>query len=254
VDFSIEQGDTFFFIGSRQLVAYQLGVDYVNRYGCGITVNGENYAIELASYDDQSSTVWTQAIAMHIVTKTAIDVLFGGYSSALTAPLAAVANNASRLLLAPGAAATSVFAGWDGVFGMFPPTSKYLSQAVEGLSGVGAKTIATVWEDASFTRGLCAAAPDLAKTHGLELTSSQEVESSPNVTVLQAVAEKLAKEDPDVNVACVYDGSCLNWVQVLKNIKWPPKAQVFTVCVGLHSFASEVITPEYRIRPLTCKT
>eukprot|EP00522_Entomoneis_paludosa_P007414 CAMPEP_0172454748 /NCGR_PEP_ID=MMETSP1065-20121228/11644_1 /TAXON_ID=265537 /ORGANISM="Amphiprora paludosa, Strain CCMP125" /LENGTH=1032 /DNA_ID=CAMNT_0013207129 /DNA_START=2817 /DNA_END=5915 /DNA_ORIENTATION=+ len=247
--FSLEQGDKFFVVGTRQLVAFQLVVDYVNRKRCGVhfEANGQtsNYAIELVTYDDQSSVEWTEAIATSLVQEDdadgGIDIMLGGYSSTLTAPLAAVAQESSRLLLAPGAAATgSVFAGRDKVFGTFPPTGKYLEQAIAGLGGVGAKTIATIWEDASFTRGVCAATPSLAETYGLEMTSAQEVKNTPNVTALQAVAEKLKIEAPDVVVTCTYNGGCENWIQAMRNVNWSPKAQVFTVCVGLEGFVSEV--------------
>mmetsp|Transcript_26569 Transcript_26569/g.33836 ORF Transcript_26569/g.33836 Transcript_26569/m.33836 type:complete len:839 (-) Transcript_26569:94-2610(-) len=237
--FSLEQGDKFFTIGSKQLVSYNLMVDYINRFKCGINLSTGNYAIELRSYDDQSDVQWTEVIAQKLAASD-VDIFLGGYSSTLTKPLAEVAHENAKLLLAPGAASTPVFDGKDKVFGTFPPTNKYLAQAVEGLAKVGAKTIATVWEDAAFTRGVCAAAPDLAETNQLELTSAQEVIKTPNITVLEMVAQKLAQEDPDVVVTCVYD--CVPWMKAMRNVNWSPKAQVFTVCVGLHDFTTEVGT------------
>uniref|UniRef100_A0A7S4R276 G-protein coupled receptors family 3 profile domain-containing protein n=1 Tax=Ditylum brightwellii TaxID=49249 RepID=A0A7S4R276_9STRA len=235
--FSLEQGDKFFTIGSKQLVSYNLMVDYINRFKCGINLSTGNYAIELRSYDDQSDVQWTEVIAQKLAASD-VDIFLGGYSSTLTKPLAEVAHENAKLLLAPGAASTPVFDGKDKVFGTFPPTNKYLAQAVEGLAKVGAKTIATVWEDAAFTRGVCAAAPDLAETNQLELTSAQEVIKTPNITVLEMVAQKLAQEDPDVVVTCVYD--CVPWMKAMRKVNWSPKAQVFTVCVGLHGFAEEM--------------
>lgn len=239
--FSLEQEDKFFKIGSRQLVSYQLVVDYVNRFNCGVSLpSSGNYALELRSYDDQSSVEWTTAIANKLVNTDQIDILLGGYSSTLTKPLAEVAHNTSRLLMSPGAASTPVFAGKPQVFGTFPPSSKYLSAAIEGLAKVGAKSIATVYEGAAFTRGVCGAGPDLAKKYAMQVTSTQGVTSSPNTTILEPVAEKLSEEDPDIVVTCVYD--CVPWMQAMRNVNWSPKAQVFTVCVGLNDFTAEMGT------------
>jgi branched-chain amino acid transport system substrate-binding protein len=246
--FSLEQGDKFFAIGSRQLIAYQLMVDYTNRFRCGIKLTSGNYAIELRSYDDQSSTDWTVAIARKLVSSN-VDVLLGGYSSTLTAPLAEIAHENGKVLMAPGAALDSIFARRDKTFGTLPPTAKYLAKAIEGLSKMGAKTLATVYEDASFTEGVCAAAPDLAAIFGLTLTSTQNVTLSPNTTVLEPVAQKLAEENPDVVVTCVYD--CVSWMQAMRSVNWSPKAQVFTVCVGQQNFADEVGTDAEYIMGVT---
>merc|ERR1712157_80142 len=108
-----------------------------------------------------------------------------------------------------------------GVFGTFPPTSKYIAQAIEALSLVGAKTIATIWEEALFTRGVCAAAPDLAKKYGLTITSTRNVTSSPDREVLEPVAQILKDhEDPDVVITCVYD--CVPWMEAMRGVNWSP--------------------------------
>jgi len=235
--FSLHQDDKFFQLGTKQFVSYSLMVDYINRFKCGIQLSSGNYAIELRTFDDQSDTLWTEVIATELV-KRDVDIILAGYSSTLTKPLAEIAHESGKLLLAPGAASTPVFSGKQMAFGTVPPTAKYLAQAVEGLAGVGAKSIATVWENASFTRGVCAAAPSLAETHQLQLTSAQEVINTPNITVLEPVVQKLAEEDPDVVVTCVYD--CVPWMKAMRKVNWSPKAQVFTVCVGLHGFAEEM--------------
>lgn len=240
--FSLEEGDKFFNLGSKQLVSYQLMVDHINRFRCGVTLSDGNYAIKLASYDDQSSKIWTSAIATHIVSNNLADILLGGYSSGLTTHIATVANETSNLLLSPGAAVTSVFANRDSVFGTFPPTAKYIVTAVEGLALAGAKTIATIYENDSFTKGVCGAAPELASTHNLGVTSTQMVDKTPDVASLEIVARKLEKENPDIVLTCVFDGGCINWIKAMRNVNWSPKAQVFTICVGLQKFVNEVGT------------
>mmetsp|Transcript_8278 Transcript_8278/g.17219 ORF Transcript_8278/g.17219 Transcript_8278/m.17219 type:complete len:442 (+) Transcript_8278:488-1813(+) len=242
--FSLSSEDKFYNIGSKQLQSFELVVDFVNRHRCGVNIKGEQYALALQSYDDQSDKAWTTVIGQHLANRNSghdVDILLGGYSSGLTVNLAAEANATGRLLLAPGAASTGVFEGRPGAFGTFPPTAKYTSQAVKALAEVvGAGSIATLWEDASFTRGVCAAIPELAAAYGLDVTSTQQVVKSPNVTVLTELAKNISREDPDVVMTCTYDEGCKNWMAAMKEVNWSPKAQVFTVCVGLESFVDGV--------------
>jgi len=246
--FSLESDDKFSTIGNHQLKAYNMVVDQINRYQCGVTLkemadDGEwierNYALELRIYDDQSSTEGSSALAGMLSNDPSVDILVGGYSSTLTLPFAEIANNSSdKLFLAAGASSTKVYAGKDLAFGLLPPSNKYLSLAIEALAKKhGAKTLATVWEDASFTRIACGSAPDLAEEFGMTMTSATEVVKTPNATVLGPVAETLKEEDPDVVITCVYD--CNPWVQAMRQANWNPKAQVFTICVGQEGFANE---------------
>lgn len=247
--FSLESDDKFFTIGSHQFTAYNLMLDQINRYQCGVTLTEfgpentlvkRNYALELRSYDDQSTTDGSTAIGKMLAQDPSVDIMVGGYSSTLTQPFVEIAQNYSeKLVLAAGAASTKAFVDKDMAFGLLPPSNKYLSQAIEALAERhGAKTIATVWEDSSFTRAACTSAPDLVEMYGMTITSATEVLKTPNATVLEPIAESLKGQDPDVVITCVYD--CAPWIQAMRRVNWSPKAQVFTICVGQEKFSSQV--------------
>ncbi|VEU35360.1 unnamed protein product [Pseudo-nitzschia multistriata] len=242
--FSLGPDDKFFALGSGQRTAFNIMIDHINRHKCGVRLDGldGNYAIELRTYDDLGSTDGSSAVAYKLANDSSVDVLTAGYSSTLTQPYVEIAHNESdKLVLAPGAASTKVFLDKPLAFGMLPPTQKYLLQAVKALATIsGAKTMATVWEDASFTRGVCAAAPGLAEQYGMTMTSMTEVVNTPNVTVLEPIAATLQAENPDVVITCVYD--CAPWVRAMRKVGWSPKAQVFTVCVGQEKFSNEIGT------------
>lgn len=118
----------------------------------------------------------------------------------------------------------------------------YLAQAIEALSKAGAKTAAAVYESASFTTGVCAALPALAQQFGLDVLSMTEIVSSPTSDDLDPVAKNFsaAESNPDVVVTCVYDQGCSQWITSLRNARWTPRAQVFTVCIGMDSFVEAV--------------
>ena len=200
--------------------------------------------IELTTYGDDSSKDKIGSIITNGMIPTATNQSFwlGPYSSGLTGAMSKYANETNTVLVAGGAASTSVFKGYSTIFGTFPPTAMYLAQAIEALAKKGAKTAASVWEDASFTRGVCAALPSLAEQFGMVVQSQTEVVSGPTAEDLDPVARNLsmAEANPDVVVTCVYDKGCAEWIASLRKAKWSPQAQVFTVCIGMDSFVEAV--------------
>lgn len=221
---------------------------------CGVKVDDKQYGLSLTTYGDDSDNDKVISIlengmvpALSDSTENAAiaaNYWVGPYSSGLTGKMSPYANETNTILVAGGAAATSVFRGYDTIFGTFPPTAKYLARAIEALSGAGARTAATVWEDASFTRGVCAAMPGLAEANGMTLISETEVRASPTAEDLDPIVSNYSRpeSDPDVVVTCVYAAGCAEWIRSMRKAGWSPRAQVFTVCIGMDSFVDEVGT------------
>lgn len=254
---SLKSADTFFSIGSLQLSAIEMMIDEINTSPrCGVTVGGKKHGIHLTTFGDDSSNDKVAAIVQNGMIPLAESTEYvgsfwvGPYSSGLTGSMSPLANSTDdptagkTVLVAGGAASTSVFAGYPTIFGTFPPSELYLAQAIEALAKAGAKSAASVFESASFTKGVCAALPELADKFDLTLQAEIEVVSSPTSVDLDPVARNLSmvENDPDIVVACVYDQGCAEWVGSLRKSGWSPRAQVFTVCVGMDKFTDAVGT------------
>eukprot|EP00574_Skeletonema_japonicum_P006819 CAMPEP_0201718370 /NCGR_PEP_ID=MMETSP0593-20130828/3891_1 /ASSEMBLY_ACC=CAM_ASM_000672 /TAXON_ID=267983 /ORGANISM="Skeletonema japonicum, Strain CCMP2506" /LENGTH=894 /DNA_ID=CAMNT_0048208651 /DNA_START=50 /DNA_END=2734 /DNA_ORIENTATION=- len=254
---SLKSTDKFFSTGHLQLSAIEMMIDEINTSPrCGVTVGGEKYGIHLTTFGDDSSKDKVAAIVQNGMMPLAESTEYvgsywiGPYSSGLTGSMSPLANStddptaAKTVLVAGGAASTSVFAGNPTIFGTFPPSKLYLAQAIEALARAGAKSAASVFESASFTKGVCAAMPELADMYNLTLQAEIEVISSPTTAELDPVARNLSmvENDPDIVVACVYDQGCAEWVASLRNSGWSPRAQVFTVCIGMDKFTDAVGT------------
>lgn len=223
---------------------------------CGVTVGGKKHGIHLTTYGDDSSDDKVTAIVQNGMLPLAKSAEYvgsfwiGPYSSGLTGNMSPLANAtddptaAKTVLVAGGAADTSAFAGYPTIFGTFPPSKVYLAQAIEALAKAGAKSAASVFESASFTKGVCAAMPGLAEKFNLTLQAEIEVIKSPTSDDLDPVAFNLsmAENDPDIVVACVYDQGCAEWVTSLRKSGWSPRAQIFTVCIGMDSFTKAIGT------------
>jgi ABC-type branched-subunit amino acid transport system substrate-binding protein len=238
----LQQDDTYFGIARDQLIAAHLVIDYVNLERCGINIdNGAgtgNAMISLDSFGDNSNTKTVELITTSLLENT--DFFLGPYASGLTAPQSRITNEAKKILLAGGAATTSVFADRPFSFGTFPPTSKYMASAIELLAQSGAKSVAAIWEAPSFTKGVCAALQGLTQIHDMTLDDTQEVKKDPELQDFLPVAQRLKEKNPDVVVTCVYDAACSKWITAMRQVNWSPKAQVFTICVGLEYFESQV--------------
>lgn len=246
---SLNPSDKFFATGQLQLKSIEMMVDEINTSPrCGVTVDGKQYGITLTTYGDDSSGDKVGAIVENgmipaaAVSDANTTFWLGPYSSGLTGAMSPYANETKTIMVAGGAADTSVFEGYDTIFGTFPPTEAYLAQAIEALAKAGAKTVASVYEDASFTAGVCSALPDLTKQFGLELQSETLVVASPTAEALDPIASNFstAESDPDVVVTCVYDSGCAEWIGALRRANWSPRSQVFTVCIGMDSFIDAV--------------
>ena len=147
---SLKPRDKFFSTGQLQLRAIEMILDAINSSPrCGVSVGGERHSLMLRTYGDDSSGAKVAAITKNSV--GTVDYFLGPYSSGLTGKMSPIANDTNTILLAGGAASTAVFSGNPTVFGTFPPTKKYLAQAVEGLANMSAKTVVGIWEYASFT-------------------------------------------------------------------------------------------------------
>ena len=254
---SLKSSDKFFSTGNLQLSAIEMMIDEINTSTrCGVTVGGKKHGIHLTTFGDDSSTDKVSAIVKNGMMPLAESTEYvgsywvGPYSSGLTGSMSPLANAtddptaAKTVLVAGGAASTPVFAGNPTIFGTFPPSKLYLAQAIEALAKAGAKSATSVFESASFTKGVCAAMPGLADKFNLTLQDEIEVVSSPTSVDLDPVARNLsmAENDPDIVVACVYDQGCAEWVASMRKTGWSPRAQVFTVCIGMDKFQDAVGT------------
>lgn len=249
---SLKPSDKFFSTGQLQLSAIEMMVDEINTSPrCGVTVGGKKYGIQLTTFGDDSSSEKVTAIVNSGMVPLAEDsseyvasFWLGPYSSGLTGKMSPLANSSDAVLVAGGSSVTSVFKDYPTIFGTFPPSKLYLAQAIEALANAGAKSAASVYESASFTKGVCAAMSDLAEKFNLDLQAEIEVVTSPTAEDLDPVARNLsmAENDPDIVVTCVYDKGCSEWVASMRKSGWSPRAQVFTVCIGMDSFVEAVGT------------
>ncbi len=181
----------------EQVQGLQLWAEEVNARG-GFQAGSAMIQVELKSYDDASNKDQVTALYGKLVTEDQVALLISPYSSGLTAAAAVVAEQNGRLLLAVGAASDSIFnKGYQHVFQIYTPGSRYLTGAVDMLraNDPQATRIAILYEDESFATGVATAAKEYAERQGLQVVMYEKY--PPGTTDFSSWLGTLATADAD---------------------------------------------------------
>ena len=239
--------DSLFITSRSQWKAIELMIDYINEERCGLRIttpdgSKKNVLVQLHTYGAENDVQKVKNITQRLVANKHNPIFFlGPYSSTLTLPQAEITDESGHILVAGGAASTKIFKDRNLTFGTFIPSANYLLPAVELLRELKVESIASVFEDASFTKGVCGALGDeitagLAQQYNITMLGARSVRRYANRTDFKPVVEEFKTINPDAVVTCVYEQSCADWVNAMRSENWSPRAQIFTVCVGNEAF------------------
>jgi ABC-type branched-subunit amino acid transport system substrate-binding protein len=137
----------------RQANGIKLWVQQVNDAGGIRLANGQFIKVAMKTYDDASDPLQADAMYKKLIANDDVDFLFGPYSSELTNPAAAIANQNGRILISAGAASDIGFQrNFKTVYQVYTPASRYLVPALEIISAVDsdARRLAFLYESETF--------------------------------------------------------------------------------------------------------
>jgi branched-chain amino acid transport system substrate-binding protein len=215
---SLSQTGQFTPLALKQLRGYQLCVKHVNDKG-GLL----GRRVELVVADDESDAAGAARIYQKLITQDKVDVILGPYSSPITEAVADVAEKHRMAMVAPGAAATSIFTkGRKFVFMTFSPGETYLEGVIDLAARRGLKTIAVIYDDTIFPTGIAQGTVELAKRRGLTVVQG--------TTDFTGVLKKVAAQAPDVLAAATYFDDAVGITLKLRDVNLNPK--MFAVTAG----------------------
>ncbi|MBI2469431.1 MAG: ABC transporter substrate-binding protein, partial [Candidatus Rokubacteria bacterium] len=117
----MSQTGAYGLLGQNQLRGYQLCVKHTNEKG-GVL----GRTLELVVEDDRSEPATAGRIYEKLITRDKVDAVLGPYSSPITEAVADVTEKHRMAMVAPGAAATSIFKkGRKCVFMVLSPSEVY---------------------------------------------------------------------------------------------------------------------------------
>jgi branched-chain amino acid transport system substrate-binding protein len=251
------QSSKWYSYGLHMHNALRMLVDWVNTVRGGIQLSTDGTVkrqLQIISVDDGSVDANIAPITTGLIDgsllgpmmaacgegSAGVDFILGPYSSGLTELAAKVTNAQGKLLMAPGASATSVFVNRSLAFGMLPPAATYMHAGIELLYARQVKSMAFIFEDASATKDWCKGAVDKAKQLNITIVDSVQVSQTLNRTEVANALARFRATSPDVVVGCTYYDVCAEFLKQANATKFYLQAALFTTCVTDPKFAKEL--------------
>ena len=161
---------------NKQTEGIKLWVEDVKKAGGIKLKDGSVLTPELTFYDDESKTDRVQALYTKLINDDKVDFLLSPYSSGLVKAAAVVSEqNAKVMITAGGADDATMEQGFQNVYQVYAPGSKYLTGAIDLMLKLDPtiKKVAIVNEKDSFSVSVITAAKPYAESKGLTVVVNQ---------------------------------------------------------------------------------
>jgi branched-chain amino acid transport system substrate-binding protein len=222
------------FFGEMESQSFELALEEINQAG-GVRGRPLEFVLE----DDQGRPELGATAAERLIDERGVVMLGGGYSSAVTLSVAAVAQRKGMpFLVNTGAADAITESGWDHVFRMNPPSSEYVASAASFLAEVvKPRTAAIIHEESAFGQSQSEAFDAACKKLGIPVVVHESYAPPGSKAATGATGDfklwhftdaltKVKRAKPDVVyvVAYLLDANML--MTQASSLGWSPKAYI----------------------------
>ncbi|MBW1645060.1 MAG: ABC transporter substrate-binding protein [Deltaproteobacteria bacterium] len=204
--------------GEMEKQSFEMALAEINAAG---GINGKK--LELLIEDTTGRPEVGRSVAEKLITKDKVVMIGGGYSSSVTYAVAGVCQqNQVPFLVNTGSADKITSSGWDYIYRLNPPVSKYAS-AVESLltEVIKPKTVAILHENSLFGSKGAKSFAKLCKKFGYQVVLNEGYENGG--IDYKPVLIKVKQKNPDIiyMISYVMDASLL--MKQAKELKLTPK-------------------------------
>jgi len=227
---TLAQTGVFAALGQNQLRGYQLCVKHINDKG---GVLGRK--LELVVYDDGSDPATAVRVYEKLITQDKVDLVLGPYSSPISEAVADVNEKYKMPMVAPGAAATSIYRkGRKFIFSVLPRAEARLEGLIDLAAKKGLKSVAVINSDDLARRAGAQGTIELAKNKGLQVVF---VEAYPlGTTDFSAILTKVRAANPDVLAGSTRFDDAVAITRQMKALNVNPRMYGLTVGVDTLKF------------------
>jgi branched-chain amino acid transport system substrate-binding protein len=173
--------------------------------------------------DDQSDPGTAVELYRRLIVKEHVDLLFAPYTSDITEAILPLTAEQGYPLIASGASADRIWEqGYDHVFGIFLPASRFAFGFFEMLVENGVDRIAIFYDDNAFSRDVAEGARKWADRFGLKVVLDELFSRTrPEFTRL---AEKARNARAEVVFLASYLEEAIGMRRAFSTTKWTPRA------------------------------
>ncbi len=221
---SLGENGKYQFPSKMQVRAYRLWAKEVNQKG-GLL----GRQVEMVILDDGGEK--QQAIENYrkLMADDRVHLIFGPYSSGLTAAVAPVVEESGYPMLAAGAAADAIWShGYKNVFGMWTPASRYSVFMLNVALLNGVKKIAIVHADDPFSTNVAKGASKwVSRMEGLEEVHFSDFKKG--TRNLESLAREVKQAGAELVIMGDHFNESVDMRKAFKTIGWYPKGYFATV-------------------------
>lgn len=219
---------------ARQKNAYLLFEQDINRAGGILGRQVEFVILDNGSDKDIAIAQYTQ-----LITKEQVDFVIGPYTSKLTLAISPVVEKFGYPTLVAGAAADRIWQqGYENVFGMWTPASRYVLGFLKLLAYHRVDRIVIVTGDGPFARGLAEGARKWAGALRLEVVDY--ITFPEGIDDFTPVAEKVKNLEPEVLICTGHYYVGVGMKKALATIGWQPDLFYATVSPTFDKYSKDL--------------
>lgn len=203
-------------IADQQMKGFRLWEKEINERG-GIL----GRRVEVFIYDDKGDPNVSKELYERLMKDSEVDLIFGPYSSAITEAVAPIANKYKYPMLTSGASADSIWEkGYNYIFGVYEPASKYSLGFLKMLIINNIDGIALIYADDSFSENVANGTKKWAKRLGLSILYIGSFKKS--TKDFTSVVKKAKESGAKVLIVCGHLEESIKVKMFMENIKWYP--------------------------------
>ena len=198
--------------------------------------------VKLIYYDDKSSPSEIPSIYTKLLDVDRVDLIIGGYGTALTAPAMPIVIQRKKTFIGFLALAVNSAFNYPNYFVMIPSGPDAKSAFTRGFFDAALaqtpkpQTVAIVAADQEFSLNAADGARENVKRAGLKLVYDR---TYPPATVdFAPIVRAIAATNPDLVVVCSYPPNSVGIVRAVNELRFKPKA-IGGAMVGLQATATK---------------
>ncbi|MBF0345524.1 MAG: amino acid ABC transporter substrate-binding protein [Nitrospirae bacterium] len=223
-------------LADMQAKGFLLWQNEVNKRG-GIL--GRN--VEIVIYDDKDNKDNGKSLYEILIQKDKVDLLFGPYSSGMTAAILPVTEKYEYPVLVSGASSDELWKqGYKYVFGIFIPASRYAVGFLEAAANSGITDIAIVYAEDAFSKSIAQGTKEWAERFGLNIVLYKEFKKTREN--LDDIALEAKTAGAKGLIVCGHFDEAVAMRLSLEKIRWKPKAYFASVGPVLQSYYDRLDT------------